>query len=286
MSEQTQEDQILFSNANWSAFVMAVTLLSVFNSLLNLLGLPRASMTVLGAFNLGISLILWVDLFYMRRKAPDRHTFWVDQYGWLALLGSFPFMRVLRLLWFWLVLRKEGKRPRDLLARISLNRNAGGTLLGVLFVVLVVFQFAVVFILFYEAPAPGGNIKTVGDAFWWAFVTVSTVGYGDKFPVTNGGRTVGFVLIIVGIALFSVITGTLTQWFLGRRRLIGAKSAADREQKENAAPEEVTLEDIKRLIEQQARAYQLGVDDLNARVGELEARIADSRQDSPRTPGD
>ena len=287
MADHSSPTDSIFSNANWSAFVMAVTILSIFNSFLNLLGLPRQARVVLGAYNVGISLILWGDFFFMLKKAPDRRKFWVEQYGWLALLGSFPFMRIFRALWFWLVLRKIGLRPRNLLARISINRDAEGTLLGMLFVVIVVFQFAVVFVLFYEAPAVGGNIKSVSDAFWWAFVTVSTVGYGDKYPVTTGGRVVGFALIVVGIALFSVITGTLTQWFLGKRRLRDLKASADaRAQKEKNAPEQTTLEDIKRLLEQQGQTYQQGIEALNTRIADLEHRLAELGENPARTPDD
>ncbi len=284
--DQAHRALALFSNANWAAFVMAVTLLSVFNSSLSLFPFPDEAVTVLASVNVSITFILWADFFYMLRRAPDRREFWRSYYGWLAFLGSFPFLRILRVIWFWLVLKKEGKRPKDLLARISVNRDAQGTLLGVLFVVIVVFQFAVVSILAFEAPAADGNIRSVNDAFWWAFVTVSTVGYGDKYPVTQGGRIVGFALILVGIALFSVITGTLTQWFLGQRRIRHGKKSSSKQGQEapnqqdgrSVGPKplkETTLDEIKTLLEQQARTYQQDIDELNARLAELEARLKD-----------
>jgi len=190
-------------------------------------------------------------------------------YGWLALLGSFPYLRSLRVIWFWLVLRKYGKKPRDLLAEISIDRDAQGTLLLVLFIVLVVFQSAVVFILFYEAPIQDSNIKTVSDAFWWAFTTVSTVGYGDKYPVSEGGRLVGLSLMIVGIALFSVVTGTLAQWFV--------RSNAERN---NETRKEVdisfkNLEEIKQLLHEQSKLNQEGLERLDARIAALEKQLKD-----------
>jgi voltage-gated potassium channel len=65
-----------------------------------------------------------------------------------------------------------------------------------------------------EARDPAGNIKTASDALWYSLVTMSTVGYGDRYPVTNPGRLIGSVIIIVGVGLFGTITGFLANAFL------------------------------------------------------------------------
>lgn len=69
----------------------------------------------------------------------------------------------------------------------------------------------------FEGGAPNGNIGSVPDALWWAVTTVTTVGYGDRFPTTPAGRGVGVVLMIVGIALFGFLAGSLASFFLERR---------------------------------------------------------------------
>jgi len=61
-------------------------------------------------------------------------------------------------------------------------------------------------VLAFEDEA-SSNIKTPFDAIWWAFSTITTVGYGDKFPVTVEGKLVAIVLMIAGVSLFGVITG-------------------------------------------------------------------------------
>jgi len=65
-----------------------------------------------------------------------------------------------------------------------------------------------------ERSAPGSNIHSYGAALWWAIVTVTTVGYGDKYPVTVGGRAVAVVLMIVGISLIGVVTATVASYFV------------------------------------------------------------------------
>jgi voltage-gated potassium channel len=69
----------------------------------------------------------------------------------------------------------------------------------------------------FERGAPHGNIGSLPDALWWAVTTVTTVGYGDRFPTTAAGRGVGVALMIVGIALFGFLAGSLASFFVERR---------------------------------------------------------------------
>ena len=69
----------------------------------------------------------------------------------------------------------------------------------------------------FERGAPDSNISSIPDALWWAIATVTTVGYGDRFPVTAAGRGVAVVLMIMGIALFGFLAGSLASFFLEKR---------------------------------------------------------------------
>jgi voltage-gated potassium channel len=69
-------------------------------------------------------------------------------------------------------------------------------------------------VLLFEDKAKGSNIHSYPDALWWAIVTVTTVGYGDRFPVTGGGRAVAVVLMLVGIGLIGVLTATVASVFI------------------------------------------------------------------------
>lgn len=77
---------------------------------------------------------------------------------------------------------------------------------------LIVVTSVVVYDL--ERTAHGASIRNWGDSLWWAIVTVTTVGYGDKVPVTAGGRGVAVVLMLAGIALISVLTAALATYFV------------------------------------------------------------------------
>ncbi|UUT36288.1 potassium channel family protein [Microbacterium elymi] len=67
-----------------------------------------------------------------------------------------------------------------------------------------------------ERHAPGADITNFGDAIWWAFVTITTVGYGDFVPVTLGGRAVAVGLMAGGVAVLGVVTATLSSWVIER----------------------------------------------------------------------
>jgi voltage-gated potassium channel len=68
-----------------------------------------------------------------------------------------------------------------------------------------------------ERGYPGAHIEHVGDGWWWALTTMSTVGYGDQFPVSSAGRIVGVALMIMGVALLGTITAMLAANFNGAR---------------------------------------------------------------------
>jgi len=79
-----------------------------------------------------------------------------------------------------------------------------------------------------ERGVAGSNINTFGDAIWWSIASVTTVGYGDKFPITPDGRFIASILMVVGIGLFSALTALMAAWVMGERKL-----ERERERQEN-----------------------------------------------------
>lgn len=116
-------------------------------------------------------------------------------------------------------------RPLRLLRLVTLlsvlQRTAGAAFRGrvVIYVAgasaLLVFVAALA-VLDTERPTPGASITTFPEALWWAFVTVTTVGYGDLSPITDQGRVIAVFLMLGGIALIGVITATLASWIVER----------------------------------------------------------------------
>jgi voltage-gated potassium channel len=130
--------------------------------------------------------------------------------NWLSLGAAlFPVFRSLRVLRVLMVLR--GISPY--VARRS--QKIGTVIVTSLPLVLYTSALAV---FEAERSAPGSTILTFEDAFWWSLVTVTTVGYGDSFPVTSDGRGVAILLMFVGIGLFSTLTAILAAWVVEGNR--------------------------------------------------------------------
>jgi voltage-gated potassium channel len=171
--------------------------------------LAIASWTVWVAF--GVDFAVRIVLAEDRRRYAVRH--WYD----VALI-ALPMLRPLRLL-------------RVLaLARI-LNRSATSSLVGrvstyVVGSALMAVVLGSVAILDVEQDAADANITTYGDALWWAATTVTTVGYGDRYPVTGAGRFVAVALMVAGIALVGAVTASIAAWMWLRSSKSGSRNRA------------------------------------------------------------
>lgn len=161
-----------------------------------------------------LNAVVWVsfagEYLTLLRLAPARGRY-IRTHPLDLLIVVLPFLRPLRLV--------RGVRALRLLrlARLGpllgrLKRHTGQTVAYVIATTSVLVVAAAVAITFINGEKHG-NIHGVGDGLWWAITTVTTVGYGDRFPVTAMGRVLGAILMIVGISLLSVITAALAAWF-------------------------------------------------------------------------
>jgi voltage-gated potassium channel len=123
---------------------------------------------------------------------------------------ALPVLRPLRLLRLIVLLR-------------VLNRHATNSLHGRVAVyvgsstALIIFVAALA-VLDAERGKPDANINTFGNALWWAATTVTSVGYGDRFPVTVTGRLVAIGLMIAGVTLLGIVTASIATWLINRVR--------------------------------------------------------------------
>ena len=97
----------------------------------------------------------------------------------------------------------------------SLHLKAAGGATAVLGVVMLIGSWAVVAA---EHDAPRANLRTYPRALWWSIETATTVGYGDFYPVTLGGRIIGAAVMVVGITTYGMVTAALATWFVGREQ--------------------------------------------------------------------
>lgn len=143
------------------------------------------------------------------------------KWGWIDLISSipaFPFLRAGRLFRLIRLLRVlRAFRSAKNLSQYMFHSKAYGAFTTVSVIAVVMVLFSSIAILEVEHD-PNSNIKTAEDAIWWAWVTVTTVGYGDKYPVTTEGRIIASVLMGVGVGLIGTFTGLMASWFLSEKK--------------------------------------------------------------------
>jgi voltage-gated potassium channel len=171
---------------------------------------PILDLTLSSATVAVLNVVVWVTwalfaLDYVVRlaQAADRWDFVKHNLLDLAVI-ILPLLRPLRLLRLVTLLTFVNRRASSgLRGKVAVYMFGGSSLLGFV---------AALAVLKAERPHPDATITTFGDALWWAITTMTTVGYGDTYPVTTTGRFVAAGLMVGGIALLGTVTGTLASW--------------------------------------------------------------------------
>lgn len=138
------------------------------------------------------------------------------KWGWIDLVSSIPTIdalragRILRIIKL-VRLIKAFRSTRNLMNHIFSSKSECA-FTSVAIIAFSVIVFSAIGILQVETD-PNSNIKTAEDAIWWAYVTITTVGYGDKYPVTTEGRIIASILMTVGVGLFGTFTAYVASWF-------------------------------------------------------------------------
>jgi voltage-gated potassium channel len=160
--------------------------------------------------DIGVWVLFAVE--FVTRMSLTRHrVFYLSRHLHDVAVIVLPILRPLRLLRLVMLLRVLNRSATDSLrGRIAIYVSGS--------VVLLVFCASLA-VLDAERHAATSNIKDFGTALWWSIVTITTVGYGDHFPVTFEGRAVGVGLMIGGIALLGVVTASIASWLIDRVRV-------------------------------------------------------------------
>ena len=206
------------------------------------------------------AIIFLID-FVLRYRAVDDRKRYMLSWGWFALVTSIPGLPALRIMRSLLVLRnlREIRRVTPAEIEAQARERIGESVLYITIVIgLIVITIGSILIVWVESDTPGAEIKSGYDAMWWSLVTVSTVGYGDEYPVTVAGRIIGVFMILVGVALFTTLTSYLASNYTDR----GAKKQRDQQlelAQKNAQQMEALLE---RIIALEEKIAEKGDDDI------------------------
>lgn len=216
--EQPKGEEIRLNPLNLLVLVFSVYVLValLIDSFFNM---PAEVSKVLDLVDNGICVFFLIEFSIRFYKAENKLKFM--KWGWIDLVSSIPNVdflragRTLRLIRLLRILRAF-RSTKHLVTHVFQNRVQGAFTTVVILAALLII-FSSISILQFET-APDSNIKTAEDALWWSYVTVTTVGYGDKFPVTTEGRVVGMILMTAGVGLFGTFTGLISSWFLGDKK--------------------------------------------------------------------
>jgi voltage-gated potassium channel len=216
VNKESNKDEVVFGGLS------LVILILSFYVLISLVITTFFSVTseiqkILSQIDNFICIVFLIEFFYRFYKAPNKLQFL--KWGWIDLISSIPFIdflrvgRVLRLLRLLRILRAF-KSMKHIVEHVYRDKSKGLlSTVGVIAFLMVLFSS--VTILQVET-APNSNIKTAEDALWWSYTTLTTVGYGDKYPVTTEGRIIAAILMTTGVGLCGTFAGYIASILLAK----------------------------------------------------------------------
>jgi len=260
----TQETAKLRKTSNaYNIFILVLTVLSLAVMVVMLLPISEATMKLLSVYDTLICVIFLIDFFLNLRGAAKKSDYFIKERGWLDLLGSIPSLglftnagkyaglfrlaRLSRLARIVRLLRGENKKT--LVKDILENRSRYAMFLTILLTILVL-SVSSVLVLQFESQSPDANIHSGGDALWYSMVTITTVGYGDRYPVTTGGRITAMFIMFMGVGIIGALASILASL------LVGGSTPAE-EQAPAAAPAPSVEDELKTIQDKLAVLQQM-----------------------------
>lgn len=182
----------------------------------NLIKLDPDTEKLLEYADTAICFAFLVDFAVTLYRAPNRWRYFYT-WGWIDLISAVPTLDVAR----WgrlarlarLVRILRAARATQMLTRIVTGDKAKSTTMGAAMLAFLFIIGGSTAILHFEN-SPEANIKTAEDAVWWSMTTITTVGYGDRYPISTGGRVVAALLMTAGMGLFGTMSAALAAWFI------------------------------------------------------------------------
>ena len=215
----TAQTPVLREHGNaYNIFILVLTVFSLAVMVLLVLPLDEDTLNLLRVYDNAVCFVFLGDFAYNITGARPRRGYFIGQRGWLDLLGSIPSVGVLQLGALLRLARLSrlarirklmgGKNRKAIVDDVLENRGQYATFITLL-AAGIVLSTASLIILQVESRSPDANIKTGGEALWWGMVTITTVGYGDYYPVTALGRIVGVSVMFAGVGIIGALASIL-----------------------------------------------------------------------------
>ncbi|ABZ78121.1 Ion transport 2 domain protein [Shewanella halifaxensis HAW-EB4] len=249
--------------------MMLLSLLSVVVVLVLTFGrVNEETKRLLFMIDFSICLIFMSNFFYELFKASDKTDYLKGH--WIDFIASIPAIEALRMARLFQILRvvRLIRMTRSLIVPM-LKQRRQATIASLLVALITILTFSSVLVLIVESGVEGANIDTAESAVWWALVTISTVGYGDYYPVTTAGHIIGAVVIVCGVSFFGVISGYMASVFV----------SPDETEKLDSHTEELRSELNTSLIRMEKNQQML-----LAEIAELKQEIKQVNNDKPEQP--
>ena len=212
------------SNA-YQIFILVLTVLSLVIMVWLLLPITQQTRELLNWYDNAICFIFLYDFTMNMIDSRKTHGhYFIKERGWLDLLGSIPsfglttyggLLRLARLSRLARITRLlRGQNKKELVDDIIKNRNQYTAFITILLTVIVLTVCSVL-VLQFESKNPDANIQTGWDSFWYSVVTITTVGYGDRYPITVGGRITAMFIMFMGVGIIGALASILSSVLVG-----------------------------------------------------------------------
>jgi voltage-gated potassium channel len=280
----TAQAPVLRTHGNsYNIFILVLTIFSLAIMVLLLLPITPAERDLLTLYDNAVCVIFLIDFAMNLAGSKPKRAYFIGQRGWLDLLGSIPsfgfipftaLFRLARLSRLTRITRLlRGQAGKDLVIDVLKNRGQYATFITIL-LAGIVLSVGSILVLEFESRVPGGNIKTGGDAIWWGLVTITTVGYGDFFPVTLPGRLTGIFVMFAGIGIIGALASILAS-------LLVAPSTPDEPKADPNASAEANAPIAAKPDASTAMVPVQELADIRAEIAALRQELASARGPSP-----
>jgi voltage-gated potassium channel len=215
----------------YNLFILVLTVASLVVMVLLWLPFSPETINLLRVYDNVICVVFLFDFALSLMRAPSKRGYFVGERGWLDLLGSLPsvggaeaigVLRLARLSRLARITRLlRGQNKRQMLDDLLRNRAQYAVLVTLLAAFLVLAVGSII-VLEAESRSETANILTGGDALWWAMVTVTTVGYGDRYPTTLAGRLTAMFVMVTGIGIIGSLASIMASLLVSPAPDVGA----------------------------------------------------------------